>query len=160
VTSTALGRWRRRLERRRLNLIQVAGLFGFALLVAVGVIFVRQRFASLTTRTLAVLPMRVAGPDTSDAAVVAEALGEDLVGRFRAAGGLRVLPWITTGRPIAPDSSLTAVARAIYADLLLTGSVVGAEEDVRVHAELVDGKNGRTRWTHEFTAPGTDFGAQ
>jgi len=147
-------RWLRRQARRSYGPLQIAGLLALS---TVSAFLLRQQLTALGSRTLAVLPMRVTGPDTTDAAVVAEALGEDLVGRFRAAGRLRVLPWITTGRPLAPDSSLTAVARAIHADLLLTGSVIGTDEDVRVRAELIDGRTGRKRWTREFAAPGTDF---
>jgi tetratricopeptide (TPR) repeat protein len=103
--------------------------------------------------------MHIAGGDSTEAVVATEALGEELVGRLHGAGGFRVLPWLTSGRPLAPDTSLVKVAEGMRATELLTGTITSSDEDTRVHVALVDGRSGLEKWSRDLSAPAGDFAA-
>jgi len=149
----SLRRWWRRQARRRFGPVHVTALFFAALALTAAGLYLRHQLGERRHRVLAVLPMRIAGGDSTEAGVVGEALGEELVTRFRAASTFRVLPWTTSGRPVPSDVPLTRLASDIRAELLLTGSIHVDDEGMRVQVELIDGHSGRPKWTQEITRP-------
>ena len=150
-------RWWRKQARKKFGPVQVAMVTAIVLALGGMGLFVRAQLERSREKVLAVLPMRVAGGDATESVVVAEALGEELVMRFRSAQNFRVLPWATSGRPVPPGLSLTQLGKSIHADLLLTGTVQATDDGITVRAEVVDTRRGEQVWSQQFKRPAGDL---
>jgi TolB-like protein len=153
-------RWWRRLARWRFGPLKTAGLVLLVVAAVALAIFGTRAILERRERVLAVLPMEIGGGDAVDsteAAVVLESLGEELIARLHAAGGFRVLPWVTSGRRLAPSMSLRDAAAEMRATHVLIGRILNAEEAVRVRLALVRGRDGKEQWSRDLSAAPGDY---
>jgi serine/threonine-protein kinase len=156
-TLISLRRWWRRLSRRRFGPVQVGVVTTAVLAIAAGLWVARERITERRQRVLAVLPFRSTGGDAAEGAIAAEALGEELIGRFRAVGSFRVLPWITTGQGVSAGDPITDFARRVGAELLLTGTLQVTDDRIRARVEVIDGARGTLLWSEDLERPPGDY---
>jgi DNA-binding winged helix-turn-helix (wHTH) protein/tetratricopeptide (TPR) repeat protein len=121
-----------------------AALAGAAMVVALG--FHRaQRAGERPIRSLAVLPFTASAPgDLAEPVGVglAEAVGE----RLGSAGALAVRP-ATAVRAIAGERDAVLAAQRLRVDGVVAGTFRWEAQQVRVEVRLIDGRNGRLRWS-------------
>ena len=152
-----LKRWWRRQARRRFGPVQVTAVALGALAVTAGGLLLRGRLATRQEQVLAVLPMRNTSRDAEETAHIGEALGEELVRRLGASGAFRVLPWVTTSRYSDLREPLPQIAHRLHADVLLMGTYQDDDEQLSVHAELVDGRSGLQLWSDRYARPAPEL---
>jgi tetratricopeptide (TPR) repeat protein/TolB-like protein len=98
---------------------------------------------------VAVLPFRVLG-DRSALGYVADGIAEALTAKMFALSGVHVV-----ANPSAKEADLTrpleSIARNLGVNLLVTGTVQGSGENMRVIADVDDVSGGRRLWSGVFT---------
>jgi serine/threonine protein kinase/tetratricopeptide (TPR) repeat protein/TolB-like protein len=97
---------------------------------------------------VAVLPFRVLG-DRSSLGYVADGIAEALTAKLFGLSGVHVV-----ANPSAKETDLTqpleSIARSFGVNLLVTGTVQGSGENMRVIANVDDVSGGRRLWSGEF----------
>src|SRR5262249_41803469 len=125
--------------------------------VVAGAWFGYQRLVAASTRVLAVIPLRNTSRDTVETAFVGEGLGQELVRRLGAAGGLRILPWTTPPALPVRGRKPQALAHELGADVLLFGSFSDDGEQLQALVELVDGRSGLQLWSERYERASSDL---
>ena len=136
-------------NRRSWRVPAVAAAAGVAIAVAAWMISRLHSAPAMPGNTLAVLPFRVAGPDS---AVWREGLVDLLSINLDGAPGVRVIPprtvlsgWnanLGKRADVADQDAALGVARAVGARFALTGSLVGGTRSVRLSAGIRDLRRG------------------
>ncbi len=107
-------------------------------------------------RTLAVIPFRSLAASENDESL-GLGLAEDLVIRFSRTKRLTVRPSSAVARLAASESDPVAMGRALKVDAVLTGSVQGAEDRVRINAQLIRVEDGEPLWARKFDESRSDI---
>ena len=153
-----LGRWWRKVTKRKLGPLQVAAVVLAALALGIGAAVLSQRIGQRREHVLAVMPLRNLSGDDEDVGYIGEAFGGELTARLGQLGGFRVLPWETTSRFGDSKEPLARLAKHLGADYLLVGHYESVEDRIRLRLELVDGRTGLQRWSESFERPNRDLG--
>jgi eukaryotic-like serine/threonine-protein kinase len=104
---------------------------------------------------VAILPFRVIGDDQA-LSYVAEGLNQALSSKLFQLKDLRV----SSGSAVAGVSSTDPIdktARALGANLIVTGVVQGSEKDMRIIVNLDDAADGKRTWSQEFSGVPKDL---
>ncbi len=96
---------------------------------------------------LMVLPFRVLRPDP-DTDFLAVSLPDAVTGALAGLGSLVVRSSAAAARFAANDVDFRRLAEEADVDVVLTGSLVRAGQQVRVNAQLVDAREGTVLWSH------------
>jgi serine/threonine protein kinase/tetratricopeptide (TPR) repeat protein len=96
---------------------------------------------------LIVLPFRVLRPDP-DTDFLAVSLPDAITGALAGLGSLVVRSSAAAARFAGHDMDFQRLAREADVDVVLTGSLVRAGQQVRVTAQLVDAREGTVLWSH------------
>jgi len=100
-------------------------------------------------RYVAVLPFRVLG-DRASLGYVADGIAEALTAKLFQLSGVHVV----VNRPsneTDPTQALESIARSLGVNLLITGTVQGTGEDIRVIANVENVSGGQRLWSGEFS---------
>lgn len=102
--------------------------------------------------TLAVLPLgNLSG--RPDQEYFVEGMAEALTASLARVDGLRVISRTSTMRYKTDPPPIPEIARALGADLVIEGSVLQADGDVRITAQLIDGATDEHLWAQSYTRP-------
>lgn len=102
--------------------------------------------------TLAVLPLaNLSG--RPDQEYFVEGMAEALTASLAGIDGLRVISRTSTMRYKTDPPPIPEIARALGADLLIEGSVLQADGNVRITAQLIDGATDEHLWAQSYTRP-------
>jgi len=120
-------------------------------LAALGQLEVDARDALLTVRRpiswLIVLPFRVLQTD-ADAEVLAFGLADAITSSFCGLQSLGVRSSVVAARYACESPDLGKIASHAHADLVLTGTVMRAGQQIRVNTQLVEAPAGTLLWSH------------
>jgi TolB-like protein len=100
-------------------------------------------------RSLAVLPFANLMNDPEQAYFV-EGMHEALITNLSKIGALRVISRTSAMRYAASEKSLPEIARELDVDALIEGSVLRADGQVRVTAQLIDGESAEHLWAESY----------
>jgi TolB-like protein len=106
---------------------------------------------SLRPSTVAVLPFQDGSRDGS-LGHIARALSRDLSHQLNQIDALDVISERGTSAHGDPDVPADSLARVLDAGSLVTGTVEPVGDRIRLRVQLVDGENGRSLMSREFTA--------
>jgi TolB-like protein len=102
--------------------------------------------------TLAVLPLgNLSG--RPDQEYFVEGMAEALTASLAQVDGLRVISRTSTMRYKTDPPPIPEIARALGADLVIEGSVLQADGNVRITAQLIDGATDEHLWAQSYTRP-------
>lgn len=102
--------------------------------------------------TLAVLPLaNLSG--RADQEYFVEGMAEALTASLARVDGLRVISRTSTMRYKTDPPPIPEIAQALGADLLIEGSVLQADGEVRITAQLIDGATDQHLWAQSYTRP-------
>lgn len=105
--------------------------------------------AEPAARTVAVLAFSDLGDATADASF-AEGVGEELVHLLARVPGLRVVARRSALQFKGQSLAMTEMASRLQVAYLVDGSVRRTADQVRIGAQLVDGRNGAVLWSGQF----------
>ena len=110
---------------------------------------IAHRIAPAEIQTLAVLPFANAetGPDSE---YMSDGITEEIIQRLAKIPGLRVVSRNSSFGYRGPQRDLGAVAKALGATMIMTGSVRRSGQKIRVAAELVDPRNNYQIWSRSY----------
>jgi len=100
-------------------------------------------------RSLAVLPFDNLMQDPEQDYFV-EGMHEALITDLSKIGALRVISRTSAMRYAGTDKSLPEIARELDVDALIEGSVLRADGQVRITAQLIDGETGAHLWAESY----------
>lgn len=101
------------------------------------------------TPTLVVMPLKPIGSGDS-VKVIADGLGEELIGSMAQIKGLRVIARDSTRRAAAESDDPARVEQRLGITHALEGSLQQAGQSLRVRLRLIDAQEGRALWTRDF----------
>lgn len=102
--------------------------------------------------TLAVLPLaNLSG--RADQEYFVEGMAEALTASLARVDGLRVISRTSTMRYKTDPPPIPEIARALGADLVIEGSALQADGNVRITAQLIDGASDEHLWAQSYTRP-------
>lgn len=104
---------------------------------------------SPTARSIAVLPLENLSGDESQE-YFAEGMTDQLITDLAKIGSLRVISRTSTSQFKKTVKPLPEIARALNVELIVTGTVARSGDQVRITAQLVDGKNDTHLWAQDF----------
>lgn len=102
--------------------------------------------------TIAVLPLSNLSGNAEQEYFV-EGMAEALTASLAKVEGLRVISRTSTLRYKTDPPPMPEIARALGADLLIEGSVLQADGNVRITAQLIDGTTDEHLWAESYTRP-------
>ena len=102
-----------------------------------------------TARSIAVLPLENLSGDASQE-YFAEGMTDQLITDLAKIGSLRVISRTSTNQFKKTAKPLPEIARALNVELIVTGTVARSGDQVRITAQLVDGKNDTHLWAQDF----------
>jgi serine/threonine-protein kinase len=102
-------------------------------------------------KTLAVLPLRNAGPEGDD--YLAEGLTEDLIDGLSMVRGLRVRPRASVLRHAGPAVDPRGAGRELGVQVVVEGSVRQSGETLRISTRLIGVEDGFQLWAQRFERP-------
>jgi TolB-like protein/DNA-binding SARP family transcriptional activator len=141
-----------RTVRRRVRwpFLVVAGAL-IAALSVVGAQWMRSRSTALSpaARSIVVLPFANAGGDPRDAAIV-DGLTEELIAALAKLGQLKVIDRTSAFAFKSSDLDVRRIADSLGVAYVLTSSVQKDSLHLRVHVELVNARDGSTRWAESY----------
>ena len=121
-----------------------------------GRVFSNEDQTSFAVKSLAVLPFKSLGEQTTD-----EYLGLGMAdATIIKLGGLRnlvVVPTSTVLKYAGRKSDTLAIGRKLDVDAILEGTIQRAAERVRVNVQLIELENGKTLWSGKFDEDFTDI---
>ena len=100
-------------------------------------------------RSIAVLPFKNLSSE-EDSQYFADGITEDILNHLFRIGDLRVISRTTSERFRNSKLSTTEIARSMGVNYLLEGSVRKQGENVRITAQLIDGKTDRHLWSENY----------
>src|SRR6266403_4300249 len=106
-------------------------------------------------RFVAVLPMRILG-DQGSLSYVAEGMTEALSAKLFQLHDMHTAS-LTEVQKVRPSSSLTDTARQLGVNLVVSGTIQGSRDKLRIVASLDDLAGGRQIWTEEFSGVQQDL---
>ena len=127
---------------------------GIVGLVVLGFFALQPREPSVTARgavTLAVLPF-VLLADTADSAVLQLGLPDAIISGLGAIGSLRVRP-TTAILEYLKEPEPARAGKELVVDQVVTGTVLGAGDRLRIGVQLVRVEDGTVSWAHEYDLP-------
>lgn len=131
----------------------VAVPLAFGVLVALNVKGARDRlFGSATPNTissLAVLPLEDLSGDASQE-YFAEGMTDALITHLAQIGALHVISRPSVMQYKGARTPVTDIGRELNVDAVLTGSVLRADQRVRITAQLINVASGRTLWSDSY----------
>jgi TolB-like protein/tetratricopeptide (TPR) repeat protein len=98
---------------------------------------------------IAVLPLKVLGPDTSNA-YLAEGLTEELIGALARVEGVAVLARSTVYSYEGTEQDARDLGRDLGVSSILSGSITSVGDELRVAAQVVDVSTGLVSWSQTF----------
>lgn len=101
------------------------------------------------SRTVAVLPLRNLSDDTAND-YFSDGVSEDIITQLSRIGQLTVISPSSSARYKGSDRPLREIASELRADVILTGSVRRAGDQVRITASLVDGRSEKQLWRENY----------
>ena len=137
--------------RRRFYMI--VGVLIVALSVATTE-WVRSRAKSTTVpadRSIVVLPLTNVGGNPGDAAIV-DGLTEELIAALAKLGQLKVIDRTSAFAFKSSDLDVRRIADSLGVSYVLSGSVQKDSLHLRVHVELVNARDGSTRWAESYAS--------
>jgi TolB-like protein/Tfp pilus assembly protein PilF len=131
--------------------------YGFLLVgvaAALGLAVKVQHWRSLAKsargiHAIVVLPLRNRGGEADQ--YLADGITEEFISDLGQISSLRVISGTSARRLRQTDRSIPEIARQLGADGVVDGSVVRDGNQVRISAELSDGKSGRQLWKREYS---------
>jgi len=143
-------------SRARIRWAAAAG-FVVVLLAAAGIWQLRHFAAEpAPSHSLAVLPFVNMSADP-DQEYFADGIAEELLNTVAHFDGLRVVGRTSSFSFKGSAADLTAIGKALGADVVLEGSVRTADGRVRITAQLVDAADGFHRWSETYDRELTDI---
>jgi serine/threonine-protein kinase len=135
---------------RRWPFFVIAGVLIAALSVA-GTQWMRSRSTPRppANRSIVVLPFTNVGGNPRDAAIV-DGLSEELIAVVARLGQLKVIARTSAFAFKNSDLDVRRIADSLGVAYALTGSVQMDSVHLRVHVELVDARDGSTRWAESY----------
>ena len=100
-------------------------------------------------RSVAVLPLENLSGDASQE-YFAEGMTDQLITDLAKIGSLRVISRTSTNQFKKTTKPLPEIARVLNVELIVTGTVARSGDQVRITAQLVDGKNDTHLWAQDF----------
>jgi TolB-like protein/DNA-binding winged helix-turn-helix (wHTH) protein/Flp pilus assembly protein TadD len=100
-------------------------------------------------RSIAVLPLENLSGDASQE-YFAEGMTDQLITDLAKIGSLRVISRTSTNQFKKTTKPLPEIARVLNVELIVTGTVARSGDQVRITAQLVDGKNDTHLWAQDF----------
>jgi adenylate cyclase len=100
-------------------------------------------------RSIAVLPLENLSGDASQE-YLAEGMTDQLITDLAKIGSLRVISRTSTNQFKKTTKPLPEIARVLNVELIVTGTVARLGDQVRITAQLVDGKNDTHLWAQDF----------
>lgn len=137
------------IRRRTIYIATVSGAVAFGLLITLGVwLRSRSRDQRFTPRTVAVLPFKTIGNPGNEL----EGLGmaDALIIKLSRLESLTVLPTSSIFRYQQRDKSAVEIGRELGVEGVLDGTVQRDGEYVRVTAQLIRSRDGKTVWSGQF----------
>ena len=130
-----------------LAVVALGGYFGY-------------RYATSTSpdqiRSIAVLPFenRSGSPDTD---YLSDGLAESLIYRLTQLPGLKVSPTNAVMRFKGPQSDLTAVAKDLDVDAVMSGRLTQRGDDLTIGVELTDARTNKLIWAEQYARKMSDL---
>ena len=129
-----------------------------AVLLAVGIVVVAALLFFLPQRdgeqpdirSLAVLPLENHSPDPTRDAYFTDGMTEALIARLSRIGGLKVISRTSSMQLKKSDMTVPEIANALNVDGVIEGSVMTADQEVRITLQLIDGKTDTHLWTSSY----------
>jgi DNA-binding winged helix-turn-helix (wHTH) protein/TolB-like protein/Flp pilus assembly protein TadD len=135
---------------RRISNRQVLIAIGLAIvLMAAAYAMLNQPRSQKSIETLAVLPFKPLNINDDDQAL-GLGLADDLVVRFSQTRQLIVRPTSMVLRYLREDQDPIATGRALAVDAVLIGTLRKSDGKIRVNAQLIRVKDGRSLWADTF----------
>ncbi len=100
-------------------------------------------------RSILVLPFRNPG-DRSDATVFCDGLAEEVMGALGRVESLRVIARTSAFRLKSGEVDPVEIGRRLQVDSVLEGSVHVADDRIRIHARLLECRNGALLWSRSY----------
>ena len=145
---------------RRTVLLSLSGVLLLAALVVFGLPGLRKPLfewfdrdhktrKTPAARSVAVLPLENLSGDASQE-YFAEGMTDQLITDLAKIGSLRVISRTSTNQFKKTTKPLPEIARVLNVELIVTGTVARSGDQVRITAQLVDGKNDTHLWAQDF----------
>jgi len=143
---------------RRLPRAAVATLLPIGLVViGVGAYFAFRTRTSVTTPTVAVLPLQSAAGDTLQRQL-ADGLSDEIATALFKVSGIRLMSRRGAGQYGGREVDPQKTGRALGANFLVMGSLREVDGRLRVLASLVDVRDGAIVWSDQFDRKQADLG--
>jgi TolB-like protein/DNA-binding winged helix-turn-helix (wHTH) protein/tetratricopeptide (TPR) repeat protein len=145
---------------RRAVLLSLSGVLLLAALVLFGLPGLRKPLfewfdrdhktrKTPAARSIAVLPLENLSGDASQE-YFAEGMTDQLITDLAKIGSLRVISRTSTNQFKKTTKPLPEIAGVLNVELIVTGTVARSGDQVRITAQLVDGKNDTHLWAQDF----------
>jgi TolB-like protein/Tfp pilus assembly protein PilF len=150
----------RKIKRRK----RAAGLALAAAMLAAAAVAYHFYFATPATlpngKSIAVLPF-VDLSQARDQEYLCDGIQEEILNRLSKIADLKVISRTSTQRYKSAREKLPAMARQLGAAHILEGTVQRAEDQVRIHVQLIDARNDSHLWAEKYDRKLTDvFGVE
>lgn len=140
----------RRTSKRKTTTIAALLLATGAILALIAYIrFSRNQSAAARVRSIAVLPLDNLSHDPEQE-YFADGMTEALIDDLSKIGALRVISRTSVMQYKATRKPLPEIARDLRVDAIIEGSVQRSANQVRISAQLIDGKTDAHLWTRSF----------
>ena len=130
-------------------LIVAGGLVAALAVVGAWWMGARSRLRHPADRSIVVLPFANVGGNPSDAAIV-DGLSEELIAVVARLGQLKVIARNSAFAFRKSELDVRRIADSLGVTYVLTGSVQRDSAHLRVNVELVDARDGSTRWAESY----------
>jgi TolB-like protein/Flp pilus assembly protein TadD len=135
--------------RRRI----AAGVAGAALLIASGFVIYFRWFAPSNAiqgiHSIAILPLKNLSGDSSQE-YFADGMTEELINNLGQVSTLRVMSLTSSMSYKGTNKNLPEIAKELSVDAVVEGGILREGDNVRISAQLVDGRTDRPLWAHTY----------
>lgn len=101
-------------------------------------------------RSLAVLPLENHSPDPARDAYFTYGMTETLIARLSKISGLKVISRTSSMQLNNSDMTVPEIAKALNVDGVIEGSVLTADDEVRITLQLIDGESDAHLWANSY----------
>ena len=133
----------------------VIGVIVVLALIALGWWKSREADTGVSAASIAVLPLVNLAPDNENEFFV-DGLTEELITQLARIKALKVISRTSVMRFKNTDEPLTDIARQLDVSTILEGSVLWADDQVRISVQLIDGVNEGHIWANSYVSDLTD----